>query len=381
MIRLFLVLMLEVFIFQPIRLVLGFLMRFTWHPPKVKNNFATISRKDLVKQISKKGTYLDTNKYKYGGDAAKFLGLYYFASKAELSWKNVINLVKDSGIIQRNLKEPYTNKIDFSTDMLAGLLLAVSKRLPLLNKEEKTKLSKLWDRTTWEGFPMVFTNATTNKETLFSRGHVWRPWWVLGSEEILTALVWFELGYKITNKTRYKVFYYLFRILLFPSTLITCPDAQFFIGKVYALSSYNTHSKTMVFRAGYDLTGSNVFKHALKVAYKRHGEYNADIALLAGSVVDKDKKYLEITNKNINACLNKGTRTTNEIKTYISLLFPPHKVKRLKYITDASYKGADYVWERNPIKPKLTNDNYRDSLSLDFIVSALLYLEDIELRG
>ncbi|SBV95488.1 hypothetical protein KL86DPRO_10876 [uncultured delta proteobacterium] len=373
MILFYLVLIVDSLVLQPLRCLLGFVMRFLWHPPMVAGMPSPYILDELLAVAKDRLQTLDRSIYGQGGDSAKFLGMLYYATGDHAEWQNVLALVQDDGTIKRSLA-PETSTVPFSGDMLSGLLLAVLRRLPALTKGEATreewiKLCRLWERTTWQGFPLLFANAATGKKEVFARGHIWRPWWVFGSEDILTALVWLYMGWKITGERRYLTAYYATLILQAPGLLMGCPDAQIWLGSVYGIATYNTHSKVLGCYAGWKLTGNIFFKLALAQAHRRHGAYNADICVLAGSVAGKEgwyKNALEL----IGHAVSKGCCICPQTKSYISLFWPPEKVVRSECILPPQFRGGDYIWERNPIKGDFLDDDYRVRKSLDVIFPA-----------
>ena len=369
----YLVLILDSFLLQPVRCVLGFIMRFLWHPPKVAAMSSPYILEELLAVAGDRLKTLDRTVYGQGGDSAKFLGMLYYATKSEVEWQNVMALVRDDGTIKRSLA-PETSTVPFSGDMLSGVLLAVFRRLSVLTEEERAKLSALWERTTWQGFPLLFTNAATGKKEVFARGHIWRPWWVFGSEDCLTALVWLYMGWKITGERRYRIAYYVFLALQGPGLALGCPDAQIWLGRMYGIATYNTHSKVLGFYAGWKLTGNIFFKLSLAQSLKRHGAYNADICILAGFVAGKPGWYATALELIGNAVV-KGRHICPQDTRYLSLFWPPEMVNRAGSIFPPQYRGGDYIWERNPIKGDYLDDDYRARKSLDVIFPTLLLAE------
>lgn len=350
---------------QPIRCVIGFLMRFTWYPPEYQVEDNSLKLEELKTKADKLYNSLDRDKYGIDNDSAKFLGMLAFA-KPDKEFSNFMKLVDDSGNIKRCLKEPYDDEIpDFSTDMLSGLILGVYGNLNNLSEEDREKLTKVWDKATWEGFPLLISSFNKGK-ALFKRGHVYRFWWVIGSEEILMALSWLYLGYKLTNSKKYLICYWFMMIMLLPSILFACPDAQVFIGRLYHLSAHNTHSRVLIDYVGYKLTKSIWFKRALSLAYKRHGKYNADVAVLVGDALANPLAKLEAINLVTNA-LNKGAYPSDISKKYYKLSIPLKSANEASTFQLPSYRGNDYVWERSPLYGYTYTAKQRKSRGLDII--------------
>ena len=370
---LYILLLFDSLVLQPFRCFFGSFLSFCWWPPKVAAvRPAQHTQDELVSIAHGRIATLDRNVYGQGGDSAKFLGMLSAATDSEIDWQNVMDLVQPDGTIKRNLRAEYPDDaVPFSGDMLAGFLLAVVQRLPRLTPDERITLGKLWQRTTWQGFPLLFADAGTGKKTVFGRGHVWRPWWVLGSEEVLTALAWLYCGWEITGQTRYRVAYYAFLVLQFPSLLLGCPDGQLWLGRVYAIATYNTHSKALVMFVGWLMTGGFFFYAALAQSYKRHAAYNADIAILAGCAVDAPG-WQETALNLISGAVDKGRYSCPQDTKYFSVIWPPEMVMRAGTIPPPEFRGGDYIWERNPVKGNVLGDDYRAKKGLDVIFPALM---------
>ncbi len=157
----------------------------------------------------------------------------------------------------------------------------------------------------------------------------------------------------------------------FPTLALGCPDGQFWLGRVYGIATYNTHSKALVFYAGWLLTGAKVFKMALAQSYKRHAAYNADIAVLAGAVCNPSGWYTCALDL-IGHAVNKGCYPCPADTRYCSVIWPPEMVMRSGVIPPPEFRGGDYIWERNPIKGSQLDDAYRAAKGLDVIFPALM---------
>ena len=371
--RLFALLLLDSVLLQPLRCMLGFVLRFCWHPPRRVYPANGGDTPRLFSSVAELYERLDRNVYGRGGDTAKFLGMLYYAGGKDEDWSRIRELILPDGALKRSLREPTADAPVFSGDMLSGFLLAVYRRLPLLDDGDRALLGAVWDRATWRGWPLLFPHPVTGKR-LGDRGHIWRPWWIMGSEDILTAMAWLYLGYQVTGRKRYLAAYHAFRLLQAPSLILACADAQLWIGGVYAIAPHNTHSKVLGWYVGYRLTGSVFFRRALAQAYKRHGDYNADICLLAGSVINAPWHLLHGTALATDA-LSKGRYPCPQDRRYLSVIWPPEMVTRSAKIELPSSRGGDYVWERNPVKGVELSDEKRQSLGLDVIFPAMLLLD------
>lgn len=373
MLQFYALLLVDALVFQPLRCVFGLLMRFLWQPPDMEAAPPSpMGEAELRLRAAALYISLDRNKYGQDADSAKFLGMLAFATGRDDEWRRVMDLVQDDGSLKRSLapEDHAENAAPFSPDLLSGFLLAVLGRLERLTVGERVRLAKVWERTTWQGWPLLLAHPLRGKQ-IFERGHLWTPWWVFGCEEILAALAWLRLGWRISGEGRYLWAYWAFMILQAPSLLIASADVQVWLGRVYALAAHNIHSKALIFYVGYKLTGSRRFKAALRQAYARHGAYNADICLLAGEAAgaaDYKSRALAL----IADALAKGTRPCPEDRRYLSLIWPPEMVTRSARFMPPSARGADYVWERSPIKGSLLGDASRARLGLDVIFPAML---------
>lgn len=375
MCRFILLLIFDALVLQPIRCVLGFIVQFLWHPPKSGSAGNLQDWSSLYEAANQLYNQLDRVKYGLDDDSAKFLGMLAFV-RPETEWSDFMRLVDTDGNLKRNLKDPYpADTPDFSTDMLSGFMLGVYGNLTRMTEEERERLIKVWERASWSGFPMLISSANNGKK-LFGRGHVYRFWWIFGCEEILMCLAWLALGYKLTGKIKYKIAYWLMQILLFPSLLLTCPDAQIFVGPVYWLSAHNTHSRALVDFVGAKLTDSHWFRSALQILYKHHGAYNADILLLYCAALDSFYfSDVERCRGLLSDVLRKGVEETPTSKRYLELDFPPKIVHFAPQFMLPSSRGNDYVWERSPLKGYVYSDQQRAVWGLDVIFPVLLAIK------
>lgn len=362
----YLALFLDALLLQPLRCLIGFALRFCWRPPVSAPLPPARPLEELTAIAAERRKTLDRNIYGQGGDSAKFLGMLAYATRAQEDWENVMGLVCEDGSLKRNLKEPYPDdSVPFSGDMLSGFMLAVADRLPKLTDMERGRLKRVWERTTWEGFPLLVAHPAGGKK-IFERGHVWRPWWIMGSEDILTALAWLFIGWKLTGERRYLLAYWAFMVLQAPSLFLACPDAQIWLGRVYGIATHNTHSKVLGCFAGWKLTENCFFRQALAQSYRRHAWYNADIAVLAGQVI-KATGWHEKALALISDAVDKGIYACPQDTKYLSLIWPPEFVMRAGVIVPPTHRGGDYIWERNPVKGDKLDDAYRAGKGLDII--------------
>ncbi len=369
--RLYLLLILDSLILQLPRCIIGFALRWCWHPPQAELIASGLPLAKLRDAAMARRLTMDTQVYGQDMDSAKWLGLLAMATDAPADWDRVMALINDDGSLTRSLAEPYPDDaVPFSQDMASGLILAVPHRLHRLTDTERVRLAAVWDRTTWQGWPLLTAQPGRGKRP-FGRGHLWRPWCIWGCEDVLGALVWLYLGWRITGQRRYLAAYWAMRILQAPCLWLATSDAQVWLGRVYAVHSANAHSSLLLWYAGWRVTGSRLFRRALATAYKRHGHYSADACVLAGSVINAPG-WREQALALITAALDKGTRPCPADKTYLSLIWPPAIVRRAGRLQPPQWRGADYLWERSPIKGRVLDDAYRARRGLDVIFPVLL---------
>lgn len=367
MIQFYILLILDAILLQPVRLVLGFIMRFLWHPPKQAERSIPTMSLDEINAIAESRAGALGDKYYIGGDAAKFLGMMYHIHY--ITADMFLRLFDEDGSVRRNLKDPYTAEEEtFSTDMAAGLMLGIRSL-----KLKYDSVSNMFERTTFKGFPMLFASSQRGKE-LFGRGHIYRPWWIHGSEDVLTGLAWLRLAYEHTRERRYNIASWVWFILHLPTILLACPDAQIWLGRVYGASWHNTHSKALVFFTGAALGGwfRWVFCRALNYVAARHAEYNLDIMLMSGVFSDdhySDSEALDM----LSDVANKGVEDCPNSTKYLSLFWPPEFVTNSREFQRVTHRGNDYVWERSPVKGWKYDEDGRREHCLDLLFPLRLY--------
>lgn len=365
MIQFYLMLIVAAVFFQPPTCVIGFLVRFLWHPPRLWERINLRSREELITIAAERRRTLDPKTYGLDADSAKWLGLISSASGEDEDWQNVMALVQDDGSIKRCLEsiDHAENKVPFSCDLLSGFMRAVWARLPKLTDDERARLGKFWERTTWQGWPLLMAHPLDGK-VMFERGHIYKPYWIFGSDEILTTLAWLYLGYEVTGQRRYLWAYRALKWSQALALLAASPDVQMWLGRVYAMSAHNVHSKALIYHMGYKLTGSRVFYRACAQAYKRHGHYNATVCLLAGGVIDAPW-YRLIAWALISDAVDKGMEPCPMVAEYWSCAGLPVRENGSPYLEMPSRRGDDFVWERKPHKGRLLDDAYRARRGLD----------------
>ena len=371
-----------VIILQPVTIIVGFIGRFLWHPPKYHPEFTDINNSSgdydkknicLEKMYTERNKQLNKNKLLTNGDCAKFLGMYYWATDDEYYWNQIMLLCdKEHKCFHRTpIVENPAEEVQFSTDMLSGFLGAIAYRMCTygLTDSERDILGTIWDYSSFEKWPMLLNHQTQGKT--FGRGFVWEPWRVWDTMKDIRHMLWLYLGYKITNKKRYLVAYWLNYILLFPMFMISVHDCSVFIGRFFALATHGSHSGMICAAAGTMLTKSWLFKHIFKRHYNRRRYFSPDTLALYNRYIkeltSEEKDRMEAL---IYSTYQKGTKELIKDTKYLDFIWPPKFTTGGKYIYPTSYRGNDYTDERSLITGRLYTEEERMNWSVDVIFPA-----------
>lgn len=377
----FVILFLDSLILQPFRCIIGFIFRFLWHPPSTEY-FKSLqggdelngltSNEELKTIVLDRLNKLDINYYTTDDDSAKFLGLLYASTKKEEFWNYILKLF-DSNTFLRKPNGISNDIPDFSSDMLSGVLFAIFTRFSenKLTSDEIKTLCQTWNNITWSGIPLTIPHPLLGKR--IGRGMIWEPWTLWSSNDVLAALVWLFLGYKITSDKKYIIAYWIMFVLQFPSLLLASSDGQFFIKNIYGMSPHQSHSKNLLYIVGYKLTNSFIFKMAIEEKFKRMHETNLDMLVLYNKFVKKlsiadEKRMNQLF---MDMCI-KGSEESPQNKKYLSIIWPPEIVMRSSIQLPPSKAGNKYVSERSTIKGSVMSNELRERYCLDLIVPYFL---------
>lgn len=366
---------------QPICLPLAFALRFLWHPPALSERMIEAQhRRDgghdpvaaLSDAYSIAESALDKAYLRKHWDAGKFWSMYAWATGDDLAWKTCMQMADtEAGTLHRNPEQYWKpEEITFSGDQLSGFMGAVVNRFVTrgLTGEEAGQLASVWDRVSFDGWPMLFPHYKDGKR--FERGFVWRPWQVWNSASLIKLLVWLALGAVVTGKRRYSVLYYIVLTLYFPTLMLASPDGEAWIGKLYACSANASHSLMLDCVSGYRLNKSFMFKRAMKWLIRKRGTWSPDclalwgayfgrltedqealLAFLVESTLDKCLEYEGVlgTSKPVDPA--ELTAKQEELRIvmcsdyYDVLHFEKHR--GYKYIYPPAVRGCDYSDERH----------------------------------
>ena len=379
MVKFYLFYLVYAILIQPITIILGFILRWLWCPPKMKKEDLPENKISIEDMCKEREQTLDLNFLLDSGDCAKFLGMYSWASNKQDIWDLVMKLCDTKTNCFRRTPniDDTDNDTIFSGDMLSGVMGAISDKYlsQSLTEEEKQILTNIWNHTSWDGWPMVFDHPTKGKD-IFNRGCIWRPWRIFDTFDVIELLVWLCLGYKITSSKKYIVTYWYVLIFSFPMLMLSTHDASFWIGRVYALSAHNSHSQMLNVITGYRLSNAYIFKNLINRIMKRREDISPDmLALFHTYVKNIDDTQKEKLYELIYSTYIKGTKTVSEDDTakFLSIDWPPSIAVRYKRPYPPSYRGNDYSDERAVNKGNLTSEEYRKQWSLDVVFPSLIY--------
>lgn len=365
---LFLFLLADFLILQPIRCIVGFVARFLWHPVEyVKDK--EYETADLVQIKYDAIKNYAWNELLRSNDCGKFLGLY-LANTVDDSKLDYFRrlLDKENKTFKRQNYE-YDKEVDFSTDMLPGLMLVLLHYPSLWGKEE---LKPILDHITFNKIPFCFPNGYGEKR--FKRGWFFNPGIVWASHNILTVLSWLALCNSVFPDWRYKALYYLIMLLEFPSIILACPVGNIQLPKfgIIGTAWHQIHSKMIVYCVGYELTKNWIFKQAASKIYRYHRVFNPEIVglfykyILQHPIDENSEDYKNALNA-ILACNEKGSMDSSSFETKI--YYDIRSLKEYKLLTlmhSCVYRNEEYQWERNPQKQQtMLADYYRKTHRLD----------------
>lgn len=369
---------LSVFLFQPVAVVVGFLLRFLYHPPKLDEEFAEYSKKpifdyedpSIYTMYHKRLKSFDYKKLLSYGDCAKFLGMYYWATDSEQAWRDTMRLCdKEHRVLHRTpeVKDLY-NETHFSTDMMSGFLGAVTHRILKrgLTGEEKETLTAIWNHTTWDGMPLVLDHVGKGKE--LNRNCVYEPWRVWDTQEEVRMLLWLKLGHLITGERRYIIAYWMYYVFLLPMMLLSVHDGTIWVGKYYFQSPHCSHSAMLNCTSVYRLTENWLFRHLMRQRYRRRRYTSPDMLALWGTYF---ASYMTTTDLRLcyNLCFStymKGTKPVEMMYPWVDISEFGKKYGT-PYLVSPMKRGADYSDERSMVKSVPMDKETREKWSLDVI--------------
>lgn len=370
--------LLDAIVLQPIRCIVGFINRFLWYPVKYNTDRIIYPDYDLEKIKNDSLESYNWDSLLHSNDCCKFIGLFLSNKKSDDLLNYVRNLLDiDKMTIRRQIYD-YDLTVDFSTDMMPGLMLILMHYPDLwTNKDTKEILQKI----TFDKIPFDFPDGYGNKT--LKRGWFFNPFVIWASHNILTVLAWLSLCKYLTKDYRYTVLYYLLLICELPSILMACPIGNILLSKfkITGVAWHQIHSKMIVYCVGYYLTHNIIFKLAAKKIYKLHREFNPEIVglyykYILQSKIDKSSEDWYNSIHAVLACNEKGSLDSSKMNTveYFDIR-KFEKTNLLEEMHSCLYRNEEYQWERNPQKKQtMLSSKYRKEHRLD-VFNALSLLD------
>lgn len=300
------------------------------------------------------------------------------------------------GIIGRlpvDNKERYNN-VNFSGDMLSGFLYWVAAELTsdklksafiCMPLEIKEKLIKWFNNTTFESKDpfgnskrlLTFVNANKSPENPFviepqtdDRGYIFRIYGL--GPDLIRLLTWLYIGYQITEEKRYLILYKFLKIGYFPLYLANSVDYGIFFKRYMCISWYTIHSNFYAHMAHLLLTNSTTIKDKLQEIVNRHPS-NVCINIawykyLSRNCIPAAKKLVIYYSYFLSLMLDKGRdAATVVLSTYVDLKKRRTVEMSSRYLLPTSL-GNKYMWENNPLKVNLCDDQRRQKFKVDYYI-------------
>lgn len=318
MIKVLLLLLLDVVLFQWIRIIIGGLLRFLWHPVKATPWFdgtiAPVPPTSSGEWIAAAKAKLSkvSEEYAQMGDAGKFFPLCVAASGYAVEAIDTLRKFWTLDPVPRFRRslDPQDDDKAFSIDQASGMLYTLAELLSrgLLTDEDKARLTQVFNHITFSGAPMCVPDSQ-GKKSFLGVGQIYRPYNVSSSRPHVVFETWCQVAYKVSGDWRYAVLYWLSKILLVFSALLSTGDGSFWIGRVYGKTNHRTHSTALIAAAGYRLNKSWLCKNVLTELKKRYWQTNADMLALFGVYVAtlKDSERMHLIRMIYNASMKGQT--------------------------------------------------------------------------
>ena len=356
----FLFYLLGIILLSPVRWTINLIARHLFTPFRYKTEIFDNTLKDLGAAAFKIHEKLKENieKIKQRGDSAKFVGLWYVATRD----KEVLELLKEyvkGGVFHR--KPGQKTKKNFSGDMFAGFSYAVMHAYFSrdIDEEFKKDLLKALKSSIFEK-PYLTLKSNSEKQ---DRGYLLRPFFMNAGHflPLLTALqLLIKLDDSKKNRIVYRLLYGLVLLVAAPDMII---NPTFFIreGKLRYAQWYYVHSCFLYYRVLYTLTGNPIYRRAFRFIYKRF-PFNPDFAGLEG---DKEavklwlNDYLSSDKSNPYAQMK---QTVYNLKDLVRR--KPAEYKEYPFILPPRFRKNDYQWEK-----ALDQDEYKETelSGIDFL--------------
>lgn len=379
--KVILMLLLDILLFQWLRILIGGALRFLWHPSKTTawkdDKLSPCPPTDSATWIAELKSKLDFTSQEYAvmGDSGKFYPLCVAASGYAEAFINQLRNFWTLDPVPRFRRslDPRDDDNAFSIDQLSGMLYAIASLLKrnLLTDADKARLTEIFNYLTFYGTPFCCPDSS-GKKAFAGRGQIYRPYNILSSRPQAVFETWCRVAYEVSGDRRYLLLHWLSKIFLVFSSLLATSDGSFWIGRIYGKSNHQVHSTALIAAAGYQLNDSWFCKRILKELKKRYWNTNADMLALYGVHVAalSQKEKMHLIRMVYSAFLKGQTQRdyTGKTKRFLSLIWPPELVDRFTEQLPPTVTYPDYTWERSTIKiagsyPAVKRDwQYLDSL-------------------
>lgn len=349
----------------PLRLLFSIVQRLLWFP-----HFNNDRKFYLDRENVHAGTIYDSAReymkhfkltdFRDNDDGAKFLGLSYYLQYSGLTNKDIWSYLKlywDDETFTRRPK-PIKSKVEFSGDMLSGMLFAIyyRKRESGLSIDEVDKLRKIFYALTFKNFfkfPQVGETRT--------RGYIF-PIWAFG-HEWMQVLAFLQVAYEVTKYKPYFYMYMIFRILSVPTDI--APYYGIYAHKVKAAAWYTYHTAAIYAHITSNVTTMELFS---KMFF-----YNADICALCC-----DYRQARLILRGYTPDSKQDPEGEKKHRLYIPTRTFNLRGFKWEEVSDGilqyELNRQQYIWEAAPNK---VQDESRGSIDyLDFLIPSTLVAVD-----
>jgi hypothetical protein len=322
-----------------------------------------------------------------GGDGAKFISMYHFASRIDPENVPPVDLMyrfyhKDETFKRHFELEDNKGESNFSGDMMSGVVLARAIDMSYGIDTKAKEFARIIKNISLTGLP--FTCSHPHNEPI-DRGYIW-PLWGDGAD-VLKCVAMLDLAIasgKQAGEPQYQLMIvkYLILITNFP-LWIWSYDSAVMTEKTYLAKWFGPHSRFLYMTSGYITTGAWYYKLAMKRLFKKYGDIIPDIAYLYKYMFPKEQIDVSRANYLVDDYVKngKGTQVYNgpkatmiHLENWLLYLFKKeqYKVERATMVPEAKYRFETYIWEREPFKVKTGNQSSKTANCIDLVLTAAL---------
>ncbi|WP_456400121.1 hypothetical protein [Persephonella sp.] len=335
---------------SPIRWTINLIVRQLWEPFEFNRKVFKEDPKEYLKPYAdklKEKLIGNIDKITRAGDSAKFISILLVATNNEKVKNAFKSYVKDGKFYR---KPGQITKKAFSGDMFAGYSYAL---LHLFYRREfesdlyfKKEIIEALDNSI---FQKPYLQLKSYSKTA-DRGYLLRCFF-MNAGHFLPVLVSLQLLYKLTEKRKYKVYYYLIfpiaaiDILINPTFAIRYKNYRY-------MQWYYVHSNFLYYYTLYKLTSNPIYMYALKFIYNRFW-FNPEFAALMEK--DPDTPLLYMTDY---------THQSKEENQKAERILTKRKVKNLKNILRR--KPAEYEEYTQILPPRARKNDYQWEKAMDW---------------